>query len=417
MDSQAQGRQRPLPLAGIKVLDLSRVLSGPLCTMTLADLGAEVWKIENISGGDDTRAWSVPSYNGTSTYYLCANRGKQSIAVDLKSREGQEIVQRLAAKADILVENFRTGVADKLGVGFDALSAINPRLIYCSISGYGQTGPDAHRPGYDFIVQAESGLMSVTGEADGAPTRTGTAIVDITASMVATQAITAALYERERTGAGQHIDLAMFDCAMNLLINIGAAYLNAGVVPRRHGNGHPSVVPYEIFEAADGDFALAVGNDKQFAALCRKVINRPDLAEDIRFMRAGDRATHRSTLVPLLRDILKTRARAEWITACRAAEVPAGMVHSLPEAFDSPNVRERNLVQTVDHPELGPVRLVRPAHGLAAQREASPVPPPMLGQDTAHILGTILGYDQATIEHLREIGAIGIYTAAQSHGS
>ncbi|WP_239025253.1 CaiB/BaiF CoA transferase family protein [Rhodoligotrophos defluvii] len=413
MAEQDEEAKRALPLAGIKVLDLSRVLSGPWCTLTLADLGAEVWKIENIDGGDDTRAWSVPSYKGTSTYYLCANRGKQSIAVDLKSDGGLAIVRALAAKADVVVENFRTGTAERLGVGWSQLSAINPRLVYCSISGYGQTGPDAQRPGYDFIVQAESGLMSITGQQDGDPLRMGVAVTDTVAGMVAAQSVMAALFERERTGRGQHLDVAMFECALNLLINVGAAYLNAGVVPRRYGNAHPSVVPYEIFETSDGNFALAVGNDRQFAAFCREVIGRPDLAADPRFVTASGRATHRDALLPTIREILRTRTRAHWMEACAAASVPAGMVQTVPEAFASANAREREVVQTLEHPQLGPVRLVRPAHGLAAQREAAPLPPPMLGQDTARVLREVLGYDEATIQHLRETGAIGLYTAAQ----
>ncbi|RVB54931.1 MULTISPECIES: CoA transferase, partial [unclassified Mesorhizobium] len=215
-----------LPLEGIKVLDLSRVLAGPWATMSLADLGAEIWKIENIDGGDDTRAWSVPSYKGVSTYYLCANRGKQSIALDMKSPQGLAIVRELAAKADIVVENFRSGTADRLGVGFKELSASNPRLIYCSISGYGQTGPDAGRPGYDFVMQAESGLMAITGESNGEPMRVGVAITDIVCGMVATQSILAALYERATTGKGQFLDLSLIDCALSLLINVGSGYLN-----------------------------------------------------------------------------------------------------------------------------------------------------------------------------------------------
>jgi len=285
-----QASRPRLPLEGIKVLDLSRVLAGPWATMSLADLGAEVWKIENIDGGDDTRAWSVPSYKGVSTYYLCANRGKQSIALDMKSPEGLAIVRELAAKADIVVENFRSGTADRLGVGFQELSASNPRLIYCSISGYGQTGPDAGRPGYDFVMQAESGLMAITGESDGEPMRVGVAITDVVCGMVATQSILAALYERTTTGKGQFLDLSLIDCALSLLINVGSGYLNTGREVARYGNAHPTVVPYQIFEASDGGFALAVGNDKQFAALCEKVVGLPHLAKDPRFIKAGARA-------------------------------------------------------------------------------------------------------------------------------
>ncbi|RVA04110.1 CoA transferase [Mesorhizobium sp. M7A.F.Ca.CA.002.05.1.1] len=401
-----------LPLEGIKVLDLSRVLAGPWATMSLADLGAEVWKIENIDGGDDTRAWSVPSYKGVSTYYLCANRGKQSIALDMKSPQGLAIVRELAAKADIVVENFRSGTADRLGVGFKELSAPNPRLIYCSISGYGQTGPDAGRPGYDFVMQAESGLMAITGESNGEPMRVGVAITVIVCGMVSTQSILAALYERATTGKGQFLDLSLIDCALSLLINIGSGYLNTGREVARYGNAHPTVVPYQIFEASDGGFALAVGNDRQFAALCEKVLDLPHLAGDARFIKAGARATNREALIPELAAAFKTRTRDHWMATCAAASVPAGTVKSIPEVFDSPNVRERGLVQTLPHPHLGSVAMVRPAQGLAAQLTADFTAPPMLGQDTAAVLADVLGYSAETIDQLIGSGAVSVYAPA-----
>ncbi len=398
--------QRPLPLAGIKVLDLSRVLAGPWATMSLADLGAEVWKIENAEGGDDTRAWSVPSYKGFSTYYLAANRGKQSIALDLKHPDGLAIVRELALQADIVVENFRSGIADRLGVGWKALSALNPRLIYCSISGYGQTGPDADRPGYDFVMQAECGLMAITGEKDGDPMRVGVAITDVVCGMVATQSILAALIERGQTGAGQFIDLALFDCALSLLINVGSGYLNTGHAPNRYGNAHPTVVPYQVFETSDGRFALAVGNDKQFAALCRHVLDLPELADDPRFKTAKGRAQNREALIPPLAEAFRGNTRAHWMEACGAHSVPAGEVKTVPEVFASPNVVERGVVQTLPHPHLETVRLVRPAHGLAAQAEADFIAPPLLGQDTEAVLSQVLGYDEARIAGLEESGAV-----------
>jgi crotonobetainyl-CoA:carnitine CoA-transferase CaiB-like acyl-CoA transferase len=410
-DAATVGRAR-LPLEGIKVLDLSRVLAGPWATMSLADLGAEVWKIENIDGGDDTRAWSVPSYKGVSTYYLCANRGKQSIALDMKSPQGLAIVRELAAKADIVVENFRSGTADRLGVGYKQLSASNPRLIYCSISGYGQTGPDAGRPGYDFVMQAESGLMAITGESDGEPMRVGVAITDVVCGMVATQSILAALFERATTGKGQFVDLSLIDCALSLLINVGSGYLNTGREVARYGNAHPTVVPYQIFEASDGGFALAVGNDRQFSALCAQVVDLPHLAKDPRFIKAGGRATNREALIPQLVEVFRTKPRDHWMAACAAASVPAGTVKSIPEVFDSPNVRERGLVQTLPHPHLGSVAMVRPAQGLAAQLTADFTAPPMLGQDTASVLTDILGYSSETIDQLVGTGAIGVYTPA-----
>jgi crotonobetainyl-CoA:carnitine CoA-transferase CaiB-like acyl-CoA transferase len=395
-----------LPLDGIKVLDLSRVLAGPWATMTLADLGAMVWKIENVKGGDDTRAWSVPSYKGVSTYYLCANRGKQSIALDIKSPEGQQIVLELAAAADVIVENFRPGTMERLGIGYEDVRKLNPGIVYCSISGYGQTGPESDRPGYDFIMQAESGLMSITGEADGLPHRLGVAFTDVAAGMVATQSILAALYQRRDTGLGQFIDVALLETTLNLLINIGTGYLNAGVEPKRYGNAHPTVVPYQLFEAEDDIFALAVGNDRMFADFCSHVIERPDLALDPRFITARQRALHREELLPILAEIIRNRSCQHWLDACHGASVPAGRVKSVSEALNSPSVVEREVIQRLEHPELGPVALVRPAHGLAAQRDHKAKAPPLLGEDTADVLATVLGLPPEAIADLVRKGVI-----------
>ncbi len=401
-----EDRKDALPLEGVKVLDLSRVLAGPWATMSLADLGAEVWKIENVEGGDDTRAWVTPNYKGVSTYYLAANRGKESIAVDLKHPEGRAIIHELAAQADIVVENFRAGTVDRLGIGYNDLKKINPRVIYCSISGYGQAGPEADRPGYDFVMQAESGLMSITGEVDGGPLRFGVAITDIVAGMVATQSILAALLQARASGEGQFIDIALIDCALNLLINIGSAYLNTGAAPRRFGNAHPTVVPYQIFKAADGDFVLAIGNDRQFAALCRKVVDLPELAEDPRYMTAGNRAVHRDDLLMRLSARFLTRPCAYWLQRCSAESVPAGVVKDVADAFASASVVERGIIQTLDHPYLEKVRLVRPAHGLEAQARAGFRAPPMLGQDTDIVLKRVLDYDERRIRDLKDNGAI-----------
>lgn len=394
-----------LPLKGIKVLDLSRVLAGPWATMSLADLGAEVWKVENVAGGDDTRAWSVPSYKGVSTYYLCANRGKQGLAVDLKAPEGRQIVLDLAAQADIVVENFRAGTMERLGLGYATLQAINPGIIYCSISGYGQTGPESDRPGYDFIMQAESGLMSITGEVDGPPNRFGVAITDVVAGMIAVQSILAALYQRHKTGLGQNIDVALWDSALNLLINVGAGYLNGGTVPTRYGNAHATVVPYQVFQTADDPLALAVGNDRMFRDFCEKVIGRPELGRDPLYATAHGRALHRETLLPMLADILATQGCEDWLLACQAAQVPAGRVNTVAEALQSPSVRDRGVVQTLHHPELGPIALIRPAHGIAAQGSQQPKAPPMLGEDTMAVLRDVLGYEE---DRVRDLAARGV---------
>ena len=395
-----------LPLRGIKVLDLSRVLAGPWATMSLGDLGAEVWKIENVDGGDDTRAWSVPNYKGVSTYYLCANRGKQSLALDLKTIEGREIVRELAARADVVVENFRPGTADRLGVGNEDLRAINPALIYCSISGYGQTGAERDRPGYDFVMQAESGLMSITGEKDGPPNRLGVAFTDVVAGMMATQSILAALYQRERTGEGQYIDVALLDASLNMLINVGTGYLNAGQEAVRYGNAHPTVVPYQVFETQDGLFALAVGNDRMFRDFCTHVIDRPALASDPRFVTSHQRALHRDELLPLIAEVIETRTCDAWLGLCRKASVPAGKVQTVSEALQSPSVRERGVVQELHHPALGPVRLIRPAHGVAAQAQMRPKAPPLLGEDSRRILGEVLDYGEAQIAALEKDGVV-----------
>lgn len=395
-----------LPLRGIKVLDLSRVLAGPWATMSLADMGAEVWKIENVEGGDDTRAWSVPNYKGVSTYYLCANRGKQSIALDLKDPRGLEIIYGLAAQADVVIENFRAGTVERLKIDYETLKAIKPDLIYCSISGYGQTGPERERPGYDFVVQAESGMMAITGAVDGEPQRIGVAMMDIVAGMVSVQSILAALYQRRDTGRGQYIDISLLECALNTLINVGSGYLNTGSAPGRYGNAHPTVVPYQVCECSDGSFALAVGNDRQFSILCRKILDIPHLAEDPRFVTAAGRATHRDVLLPLLGDVFRTRTRHHWMEACLRHGVPAGEVKSVPEAFDSRTVRERGIVQTLQSDQIGPVRLVRPAQGMRSQAQAHYKAPPMLGEDTRAVLGRVLGYTDDTIDALIADGVL-----------
>lgn len=390
-----------LALDGIKVLDLSRVLAGPWCTQTLADLGAEVWKIEEPTKGDDTRSWMPPEIGGESTYFLCCNRSKQSVAIDMKGPEGQTIVRRLAEKADILVENFRRGALDRFGLGYDDLAAVNPRLIYCSISGYGRTGSRAGEAGYDFAIQAESGLMAITGEPDGSPMKHGVAITDIVTGMNATQAILAALLAREKTGRGQLIDISLFDSAVALLANVGSGHLATGSEPRRYGNAHATVVPYQLFETFDGVLALAVGNDLQFRNLCCQVLERPDLGEDARYRKNRDRVLNRSTLIPSLAEMFRTRGTADWIGKLRQAGVPAGQVRKVSEVFSSPEIAERNLVVEVPDDRHGVLRLTASPLRLSGTPVRAPVAPPRLGQDTHDVLKRELGMSDQDIELIR----------------
>lgn len=374
------------PLEGIKVLDLSRILAGPWCTQTLADLGAEVWKIEAPGAGDDTRGWMPPELDGESTYFMCCNRSKKSVAVDLKTEEGQAAVRRLAEEADVLVENFRLGALERYGLGADALVALNPRLIYCSISGYGRTGARATEAGYDFVMQAESGLMSITGEPDGSPMKLGVAITDIVTGMNATQAILAALIARGRTGRGQHLDIALFDSAVAILANLGTGVLNTGQDSARFGNAHPTVVPYQLFDTADGTIALAVGNDSQFREFCTGVIGRPELAEDPRYRRNRDRVLNRGTLIPLLAQSFLTRTTRDWIERLHGAGVPAGQVRSVAEVLNAPEVLDRGLVVEAPDDRHGVVRLIRSPLRFSDTPVRAPAAPPRLGEHTEEVL-------------------------------
>lgn len=374
------------PLEGISVLDLSRVLAGPSCTQTLGDLGAEVWKIEPPEHGDDTRGWMPPDINGESTYFLCCNRWKKSVTVDLRSEEGRQQVRALAERADVLVENFRSRSLKRFGLDPETLMSVNPRLIYCSISGYGRTGPRAEEGGYDFTIQAESGLMAITGEPEGAPMKLGVAISDLATGMNAVQAILAALFARERTGRGQHLDIALFDSAVALMANVATGHLNSGHDTRRHGNAHATVVPYQLFETSDSTLALACGNDGQFQALCRDVLRRADLAEDSRFIRNRDRVVNRAVLIPELEAEFAREDTKDWLERLKAAGVPGGKVRTVSEVFAADDVLGRDLVVEVPDPRHGTVRLVRSPLRLSDTPVRDPKAPPRLGADAENVL-------------------------------
>jgi crotonobetainyl-CoA:carnitine CoA-transferase CaiB-like acyl-CoA transferase len=393
-------------LQGIKVLDLTRILAGPWSTMALADLGAEVWKIESLEGGDDTRSWMPPAKAGISTYYLSANRNKQSLAVDLRKPEGRQLILDLAAQADVVVENFLPASLKRLGLDYAALSAVNPRLIHCSITGYGRDNPLENRPGYDFIIQAESGFMSITGEKEGEPMRLGVAFIDLVTGMNAVQGILAALYERERSGFGQSVDIALSDSALHFLANIASGYLNTGKVPQRYGNAHASIVPYQLFNTADGSIALAVGNDDQYRRLCLDVLKRPELHNDPRFTQNKSRTENRELLIPMLQEAFAGWNNEGLIAALRAQGIPVGEVKDVAQAFESETARHRELVTSAEHPVAGEVRMVRSPLRLSRTPTVSPKAPPLHGQHTDSVLGRVLGKSDAELAALREAGAI-----------
>ncbi|MFZ5880504.1 MAG: CaiB/BaiF CoA transferase family protein [Chloroflexota bacterium] len=391
-------------LQGIRVLDLSRVLAGPYCTMVLGDLGAQVIKVEP-PGGDETRGWGPPFAGGESAYYLCVNRNKRGMTVNLKTEAGRGIVAGLARASDVLVENFRPGTLAPFGLDFETVSVFNPRLVYCSLSGFGQAGPLRDRPGYDFMIQALGGLMSITGEPGGEPMKVGVAVTDLFAGQNAVIAILAALQARMHTGRGQHLDIALFDSQLGMLANVAGNFLVSGSLPKRYGNAHANIVPYQSFRAADGWFVLAVGNDRQFARLC-DVIARPDLAADERFAANAARVTHREELIPLLQSIFLARPAAAWLLALEAAEIPCGPIHDLAQAFAEPQVAAREMRVEMPHPSAGVVSLV----GSPLKMGGTPVEyrfaPPTLGQHTDEILGE-LGYSTEQISALRAEGVLG----------
>jgi len=394
-------QHRPPPLEGIRVLDLSRILAGPWCTQNLADLGADVIKVERPATGDDTRHWGPPYLKdgqgkdtSEAAYYLSTNRNKRSLEADIASPEGAALVRELVTHCDILVENFKVGGLRKYGLDYDSLNALNPRLIYCSVTGFGQDGPCATLPGYDFMIQGLGGLMSITGERDdlpgGGPQKAGVAVTDIITGMYATVAILAAIQERHRSGLGQHLDIALLDCHVAMLANQNSNYFTSGKAPTRAGNAHQNVVPYQVFAASDGHLIVATGNESQYRAYC-KAIGAPELGDDPRFATNRLRVTNRDVLVALLSDIMKQGPRDEWISKLEAAGVPCGPINNIAQTFAHPQVQARQLRRELPHPLGG----TAPVTASPLRFSASPVvyrnAPPTLGQHTQEILREILG--------------------------
>jgi crotonobetainyl-CoA:carnitine CoA-transferase CaiB-like acyl-CoA transferase len=404
------------PLGHVRVLELSRVLAGPWAAQTLADLGATVIKVEKPGTGDDTRTYAPPyaanrdgSHSGESAYFLSTNRGKRSVTIDFIHPEGQKLVQALAAKSDVVIENFKVGGLAKYGLDYPSLQALNPGVIYCSITGFGQTGPYRHKPGYDFMIQGIGGLMSITGEPDqrpgGAPMKVGVAVADIFTGLYAAIAILGALAHRDRTGTGQHIDLALLDTQVAVLANQAMNYLVTGVAPQRLGNAHPNIVPYQVFAASDGHIIVAVGNETQFARMC-EVIGRPELASDARFASNASRVHNREELVAILQGILVTRTMRDWLQALERAGVPCGPINTVADVFADPQVQARGLKLHLPHPSIGSV----PSVANPIKYSATPIDyrsaPPMLGADTDEILREMLGVTPEEIGRLRKAGVV-----------
>jgi formyl-CoA transferase len=393
------------PLDGVRVLDLTRVLAGPYCTMTLGDLGADVVKVEQPGKGDDTRAWGPPWAGTESAYYLSTNRNKRSITLDLKQPEAQDIIRRLAAGSDIVVENFKLGSLERMGIGYEQLREVNPRLIWATISGYGLTGPYAERAGYDFVAQGEAGIMAITGEPDGEPMKVGVAIVDITTGLFAAIAILSALRAREITGAGQRVDASLFTSAVAWLANVGQSHLVSGLPARRYGNAHASIVPYQVFRARDQHLTIGVGNERQFQALCA-LLERPDIAGDPRFATNPLRVEHRDELVALLQESFATRDAGEWLDACQRAGIPSGPINSVEQVFSHPQVLARDMLVEIKHPLAGMLKLAGIPYELSGTPASIRRSPPLLGQHTDEILVERLGFAADDIERLREKGVV-----------
>ncbi len=404
------------PLGHVRVLELSRVLAGPWAAQTLADLGASVIKVEKPGAGDDTRTYAPPyaatsdgAQSSESAYFLSTNRGKRSVTIDFIHPEGQKLVQALAAKSDVVIENFKVDGLAKYGLDYPSLHALNPGLVYCSITGFGQTGPYRHRPGYDFMIQGIGGLMSITGEPDqrpgGGPVKVGVAVADVFTGLYATIAILGALAHRDRTGVGQHIDLALLDTQVAVLANQAMNYLVTGVAPQRLGNAHPNIVPYQVFGASDGHIIVAVGNENQYARLC-EVIGRADLASDERFATNASRVNHRDELIAILQGIFATRTMRQWLDALERVGVPCGPINTIADVFADPQVQARGLRLDLPHPAIGSVPSVANPIKYSATPIAYRSAPPMLGADTDEILRDMLGLAPTEIARMRKAGIV-----------
>ena len=394
------------PLQGVRVLDLSRVFAGPLCGMVLADFGAEVIKVEHPGRGDDTRDWGMRIGKTETTYYNSMNRNKRSITVDLQTPEGVKIIHDLLPQCDVVVQNFKTGGAEKLGLGYEQLKAIKPDLIYCSVAGYDSSGPEAKRPGYDLVIQGESGLMALNGEANTPPLKFGVAVVDLMTGMYAAQAVLAALFQRTRTGKGRHIEMALYDCGLMITGYYGLDAMLLGHAPQRYGNAHPSIVPYGMYDAADGPLIIAVGNNAQFDKFCRQVIERPDIVEDPRFATNVERAKNRLVLGPMLKELIAGFARDMLLKRMTAAGIPCGKVAGLHEALTSERTRRGGLLQELPPPVAGSTHVFAPPYRLDGQRLPIRNAPPPLGEGTREVLQQLLQLSEPELQALRDKGVL-----------
>ncbi len=395
-------RGGPPPLRGIRVLDLTRVLAGPFCSMMLGDMGAEVIKVEEPGKGDDTRTWP-PFSGGESTYFMSVNRNKKSLTLNLKAPEGRRILRRLCRRADVLLENFRPGTMARLGLGYESLKRLNARLVYCAISGFGESGPEAGRPGYDLIVQGESGLMDLTGFPDGPPAKVGTSIADLVAGIEACHGVVLALYARKKTGKGQKVEVGMLDVTASLLTYQAGIYFGTGQRPTRRGNQHPSIVPYEVFKTADAYLTVGVANNSLWERFCQ-ALDRPELAKDPRFDTEAKRVEARALLIPLLDAIFRTRPAEEWLGRLDKGGVPAGRIKSVAEVCESAHLKDRGMIVSLPHPKAGIVKVL----GVPIRLEATPgrltAPPPLLGQHTEEILTRLGGLTRTEVARLRQRG-------------